>query len=86
MVSNPLDLLSVDLFGLYTLKGKECTEINFMCVTMIGPAKSWCEIMDLLVTESNLVIFMGKRATRVLTHIINLKKLILINNQHKLAL
>ncbi len=36
----PLETLCVDIFGPYTLKGKEGTEIDFMHVTMIDPATS----------------------------------------------
>ena len=41
----------MDLIGLYTLKGKDKTEIDFMCVTMIDPATSWLEIVELLVVN-----------------------------------
>ncbi len=59
----------MDLFGPYTLKGKDGTEIDFMCVRMIDPATSWFEIVELLVTEYNSAIPCVKRAVRVLTHI-----------------
>ena len=42
--------MCVDLIGPYTLKGKDGTEINFMCLTMIDPASSWFEIVELLAT------------------------------------
>eukprot|EP00804_Cyclotella_cryptica_P007762 CCRYP_001368-RA/>CCRYP_001368-RA protein AED:0.24 eAED:0.47 QI:0/0/0/1/1/1/2/0/781 len=86
VVSNPWEVLCVDLIGPYTLKGKDSTEIDFMCVTMIDSATSWFEIVEQPVTEFNSVTPKGKRASRVLTHIINLKKHTLINHQHKLAL
>ena len=41
----------MDLIGPYTLKGKDGTQIDFMCVTMIDPATSWFEIMELLVSQ-----------------------------------
>ena len=53
VVSKPWEMLCVDLIGPYTLKGKDGTEIDFMCVTMIDPATSWFEIMELLVAELN---------------------------------
>ena len=40
----------VDLIGTYTLKGKDGTEIDFMCLTMIDPASSWCKIIEPPVT------------------------------------
>eukprot|EP00804_Cyclotella_cryptica_P029200 CCRYP_005341-RC/>CCRYP_005341-RC protein AED:0.41 eAED:0.42 QI:0/0/0/1/0/0/3/0/475 len=50
VVSNPWEVLCVDLIGSYTLKGKDGTEIDFMCVTMIDPATSWFKIVELPVT------------------------------------
>ncbi len=37
----------MDLIGPYTLKGKDKTEIDFICLTMIDPATSWLEIVEL---------------------------------------
>ena len=76
----------MDLIGTYTLKGKNGTEIDFMCVTMIDPATNQFEIVELLVTEYNSAIPTGKKGIRVLTHINPLKKLVLINHQHNFAL
>jgi hypothetical protein len=39
--------LCVDLAGPYTLKGKDGSSIDFMCLTMINPATSWFEIVEL---------------------------------------
>ena len=41
----------MDLIGPYTLKGKDGTNIDFTCLTMIDPASSWFEMVELLVTE-----------------------------------
>jgi hypothetical protein len=41
----------VDLIGQYTIKGKDGTIIDFMCLTMINPATSWFEIFELPVLE-----------------------------------
>ena len=41
----------MDLIGPYTLKGKDRTQIDFMCVTMIDPATSWFEIVELPVSQ-----------------------------------
>ena len=43
--------ICVDLIGPYTLKGKDGTVIDFMCVTMIDPATSWFEIVELPVSQ-----------------------------------
>ncbi len=40
-------MLCVDLIGPYTLKGKDGSSIDFMCLTMIDPATSWFEIVEL---------------------------------------
>ncbi len=39
--------LCVDLIGPYTLKGKDGSGSDFMCLTMINPATSWFEIVEL---------------------------------------
>eukprot|EP00804_Cyclotella_cryptica_P030711 CCRYP_009130-RA/>CCRYP_009130-RA protein AED:0.41 eAED:0.41 QI:0/0/0/1/0/0/3/0/317 len=39
-VTNPWEALCVDLIGPYILKGKDKTQIDFMCITMIDPATS----------------------------------------------
>ena len=44
VITNPWEALCVDLIGPYTLKGKDRTKIDFMCLTMIDPASSWFEI------------------------------------------
>eukprot|EP00804_Cyclotella_cryptica_P014532 CCRYP_004821-RA/>CCRYP_004821-RA protein AED:0.22 eAED:0.22 QI:0/0/0/1/0/0/2/0/312 len=46
-ITNPWEALCVDLIGPYTLKGKDKTQIDFMCITMINPATSWFEIVKL---------------------------------------
>ena len=61
VVSKPWETLCVDLIGPYTLKGKDGTVIDFMCVTMIDPATSWFEIVELPVTEINSAIPKGKK-------------------------
>jgi hypothetical protein len=39
--------LCVDLIGPYTIKGKDGSSIDFMCLTMINPSTSWFEIVEL---------------------------------------
>jgi len=43
----PWEALCVDLIGPYTLKGKDGSSIDFMALTMIDPASSWLEVMEL---------------------------------------
>ena len=51
VITAPWEAMCVDLIGPYTLKGKDGTEIDFMCLTMIDPASSWFEMVELPVTE-----------------------------------
>ena len=53
VVTTPWEALCVDLIGPYTLRGKDRTEIDFMCLTMIDPASSWFEVVELPVVESS---------------------------------
>jgi hypothetical protein len=47
VITTPWKVLCVDLIGPYTLKGKDGSSIDFMCLTMINPATSWFEIVEL---------------------------------------
>jgi hypothetical protein len=47
IITTPWNALCVDLIGPYTLKGKDRSSIDFMCLTMINPATSWFEIVEL---------------------------------------
>ena len=51
VITNPWEALGVDLIGPYTIKGKDKTQVNFMCITMNVPATSWFEILELLVSQ-----------------------------------
>ena len=46
-IERPLEALCVDLIGPYTLKGKDKTVIDFVCLTMIDPATGWFEMVEL---------------------------------------
>ncbi len=46
-MSTPWKALCVHLIGTYTLIGKDGSSIDFMCLTMIDPATSWFEIVEL---------------------------------------
>ena len=45
----------MDLIAPYTLKGKDGTEIDFMCLTIIDPASSWFEMVELPVTTEAVI-------------------------------
>ena len=45
----------MDLIGSYTLRGKNGTVIDFMCLTMIEPASIWFGIVELLVTTDEVI-------------------------------
>ncbi len=47
VITTPWRTLCVDLVGLYTLKGKDGSVIDFMALTMIDPASSWFKIVEL---------------------------------------
>ncbi len=47
VITTPWKVLCVDLIGPYTLKGKDGSSIDFMCLTMINPATCWFEIVEL---------------------------------------
>jgi hypothetical protein len=69
----PWEALCVDLIGPYTLKGKDGSQIDFMCLTMIDPASSWFEMVELPVMEFiTPVAETGKKGTK--THKKNITK------------
>jgi hypothetical protein len=47
VITTPWKVLCVDLVGPYTLNSKDGSSIDFMCLTMIDPATSWFEIVEL---------------------------------------
>jgi len=51
VVDTPWECLCVNLIGPYTLRGKDGSEIDFMCLTMIDPATSWFKMVELPVTD-----------------------------------
>jgi hypothetical protein len=52
----PWRALCVDLIGPYTLEGKDRSSIDFMCLTMINPATSWFEIVELLTVPQETTV------------------------------
>ena len=61
VITTPWKALCVDLIGPYTLKGKDGSSIDFMCLTMINPATSWFKIVELpTVAQETTVPPVGK--------------------------
>ncbi len=61
VITTPWKALCLDLIGPYTLKGKDGSSIDFMCLTMIDPATSWFKIVELpTVTHKTTVLPAGK--------------------------
>ena len=52
--TKPWHTLCVDLIGPYTLKRKDGSEVDFMCLTIIDAATGWLEIVELTVVEKPL--------------------------------
>jgi hypothetical protein len=46
-VTTPWRYVQVDLIGPYTIHGKDGTVLDFMCLTIINPATSWFEMIEL---------------------------------------
>ncbi len=47
VITTPWKVSCVGLIGPYTLKGKDDSNIDFMCLIMINLATSWFEIVEL---------------------------------------
>jgi hypothetical protein len=61
VIMTPWKALCVDLIGPYTVKGKDGSSIDFICLTMIDPATSWFKIVELpTVTKEITVPTTGK--------------------------
>jgi hypothetical protein len=61
VISTPWEALCVDLVSPYTLKGKDGSAVDFMALTMIDPASSWFEIVELpLVSRLTVTLINGK--------------------------
>ncbi len=61
VIGTSWEALCVDLIGPYTLKGKDGSAVDFMALTMIDPASSWFEIVELpLVSRLTTTLVNGK--------------------------
>jgi hypothetical protein len=62
VITKPWEAQCVDLIGPYTLKAKDNTHTDFMCITMTEPAMSWFKIVELPVSQlSGLDIPVGTK-------------------------
>jgi hypothetical protein len=52
----PWKAFCVDLIGPYTLKGKDGSSIDFMCLTMINPATSWLKKVELPTVAQEMTV------------------------------
>ncbi len=57
VITTPWKALCVDLIGPDTLKGKDGSSIDFMCLTMINPATSWFKIVELPTVAQDTTVF-----------------------------
>jgi len=53
--TTPWKSVCVDLIGPYTLNGTSGIILDFMCLTMIDPATGWFEIIELPLTEQQVI-------------------------------
>ena len=67
IITNPWEAFCIDLIWSYTLKGKDGTEIDFMCLTVVYPASSWFEIVELRVTTDEVIPMdtKGRKGTKI---------------------
>ena len=69
-ITNPWEALCVDLIGPYTLKGKDKSQIDFMCITMITPATSWLRLWSCpYYNYLSLIFLQVQRGKGARTHI-----------------
>jgi hypothetical protein len=70
VITTPWKALCVDLIGPYTLKGKDGSSIDFMCLTMINPTTSWFKILELPTVAKETTVPLtgkGKKVTLIKT-------------------
>jgi hypothetical protein len=65
VITTPWKGLCVDLIGPYTLKGKDGSSIDFMCLTMIDLATSWFEIVELPTVAQETTVPLGGKGKKV---------------------
>jgi hypothetical protein len=66
VITTPWKALCVDLIDPYTLKGKDNSSIDFMCLIMINPTTSWFKIVEQPTVAQEMTVppmGKGKKAT-----------------------
>ena len=76
VIDKPWEYLCVDLIGPYTLKGKDGSIIDFMCLTMIDPASSWFEmvefpVQDILPSDEKTKETFFDKSSAMISHLVN---------------
>jgi hypothetical protein len=66
VITTPWKALCVDVIGPYTLKGKDGSNIDFMCLTMIDPTTSWFEIAELPTVDQETTVPPAGKGKKVL--------------------
>jgi hypothetical protein len=56
VITTPWKAFCVDLIGPYTLKGKDRSNIDLMCLTMINLATSWFKMVELLMVAQETTV------------------------------
>ena len=51
IITNPWEAVCGDLIGPYTLKDKDRSVLDCMCLTMIDPATGWFDMVEIPVIE-----------------------------------
>ncbi len=59
----------MDLIGPYTLRGKDGTVIDYVCLMVIDQAASWFEIVELLVITEAIIPLDKKESKGKKTHV-----------------
>jgi hypothetical protein len=65
VIKIPCKALCVDLIGPYTLKGKDGSSIDFMCLTMIDPTTSWFKIVELPIVPQEMTVPQAGKGKKV---------------------
>jgi hypothetical protein len=65
VITTPWKTSCVDLIGPYTLKGKDGSSIDYMCLTMINPATSWFEIVKLPTVPQKMTVPPASKGKKV---------------------
>ena len=64
--SQPWQHVCIDLIALNSIKAKDGTILDLMCLTMIDPATSWLNVIELPNVEITFIC-KGKEITEVIT-------------------